>query len=81
VVYCKKTSTDESFLLPKNFVRWDRYKCLEQRKEICHHNKFEILSEVIGNGELSVDYIIEKITNTTNSIAKNLSIISAIEIR
>ena len=40
-----------------------------------------ILSEELGNGELSVDYIIEKITNTTNSIAKNLSIISAIEIR
>ena len=41
MVYCKKFITDESFLLPKKkFVRWDRYKCLEQKKEICHHNKF-----------------------------------------
>jgi len=28
VVYCKKITTDDTFLLPKKFVRWDRYKCL-----------------------------------------------------
>ena len=69
------------FLLPKKFVRWDRYKCLEQKKEICHHNKFEILSEEIGNEELLIDCVIEKFINTTNSIAKDLSITSSIEIR
>ena len=69
------------FLLPKKFVRWDRYKCLEQKKEIYHHNKFEILSEEIGNEELSMDCVIEKIINTTNSIAKDLSITSSTEIR
>ena len=54
-------TTDESFLLQKKFVRWDRYKCLEQKKEICHHNKFEILSEEIRNEELSADSINEKV--------------------
>jgi len=52
----------------KKFVRWDRYKCLEQKKEICHHNKFEILSEEIGNEKLSINCVIEKFINTTNSI-------------
>ena len=80
MVYCKKITTDESFLLPKKFVRWDRYKCLEQKKEICHHNKFEIFSEEIGNVELSIDCVIEKLINT-NSIAKDLSITSSTEIR
>jgi len=42
----------------KKFVRWDRYKYLELNKEICHHNKFEILSEEIGNEILSIDYVI-----------------------
>jgi len=32
IVYYKKTTTDELFLLPKNFVRWDRYICLEYKK-------------------------------------------------
>jgi len=81
MVYCKKIATDESFLLPKKFVRWDRYKCLEQKKEICHHNKFEILREEIENEELSIDCVIEKFINTTNSIAKDLSITSSTEIR
>ena len=48
-------------MLPKKFVRWDSYKCLEQKKEICHHNKFEILSEEIGNEELSIGCVIEKV--------------------
>jgi len=69
------------FCYQKKFVRWDRNKCLEQKKEICHHNKFEILSEEIGNEELSIDCVIEKFINTTNSIAKDLSITSSSEIR
>ena len=81
VVYCKKTTTDKSFLLPKKFVKWDRYKCLLLQKEICQYNKFEILCEELGNEELSVDCVIEKFINITNSIAKDLSIISSIEIR
>ena len=81
VVYCKKTTIDESFLLPKKFVRWDRYKCLDLRNEICDHNKFEILSKELGNKELSIDCVIEKFINTTNSIVKDLSIISSKEIR
>jgi len=81
MVYCKKITTDESFLLSKKFVSWDRYKCLEQKKEICYHNKFEILSEEIGNEELSIDCVIEKFINITNSIAKDLSITSSTEIR
>jgi len=61
---------------------WDRYKCLELMKEICHHNTLEILSEEIENEELSIDCVIEKFINTTNSIAKDLSIItSSTEIR
>jgi hypothetical protein len=55
--------------------------CLELKKEICHHNKFEILSEEIGNEELSANGIVEKFIDITNSITKNLSIISSIEIR
>jgi len=100
IVYCKKITTDESFLLPKKkkknirkreifFLKkkkkknlWDRYKCLELMKEICHHNTLEILSEEIENEELSIDCVIEKFINTTNSIAKDLSIItSSTEIR
>ena len=81
MVYCKKITTDESFLLPKKFVRWDRCKCLELKKEICHHNIFEIFSEEIGNVELSIDCVIEKFINTTNSIAKDLSITSSTEIK
>jgi len=81
IVYCKKTTTDESFLLPKKIIRWDRYKSLELKKEICDHNKFEILSEELGNEELSVDSIVEKALTTTNSIAKDLSIISLAKIR
>jgi len=76
-----KTTTDESFLFQKKFVMWERYKCLELKKEICNHNKFEILSEQLGNGELSADSIVEKFFNTTNSIAKDLSITSSTEIR
>jgi len=57
----------------KKIVWWDRYKCLElKRKKICDHNKFKILSEELGNRELSVDCIVEKFINTTNSIAKDL---------
>jgi len=68
----RKTTIDESFLLSKNFVRWDRYKCLELKNEICHHpNKLEILSEELRNEEHSEDTIIEKFINTTNSIAKD----------
>jgi len=81
VVYCKKTTTDKSISLPKKFVRWDRYKCLERKKEISDHNKFEFLSEELGNREHSKDCIVEKVINTTNSIAKDLSIISSTEIR
>ena len=81
MVYCKKITTDESFLLAKKFVRWDRYKCLEQKKEVCHYNKFEILNEEKGNEELSIDCVIEKFINATNSIAKDLSITSSTEIR
>jgi len=36
---------------------------------MCHHNKFEILNEKLGNEELSIDYVIEKFINTTNSIS------------
>ena len=57
------------------------YKCLELKKEICDHNKFEILSEELENEELSVGCIIEKFINATNSIAKDLPIISSTEIR
>ena len=84
IVYCKKITTDESFLLQKKKKKnlWDRYKCLELMKEICHHNTLEILSEEIENEELSIDCVIEKFINTTNSIAKDLSIItSSTEIR
>ena len=83
-VYCKKTTTDESFLLSnkkKKFVRWDRYKCLELKKEIWDHNKFEILSEELGNKVLSADSIVEKFINITNSGARNLSITSSTEVR
>ena len=38
----------------KKIVRWDRYKCLELKKEICDHNKFNILIEKLGNGELNL---------------------------
>ena len=83
VVCCKKTTTSESFLLPKKkfFFRWDRYKYLELKNEICHYNKFEVLSKELGNEELSKDCVIEKFINTNNSIAKDLSIISSAEIR
>jgi len=54
---------------------------LNKRKKICYHNKFEILCEEIGNEELSINCVIEKFINTTNSIAKDLSIISSTEIR
>ena len=40
-----------------------------------------VLSEEFGNEELSIDCIIEKFINTTNSIAKDLSITSSTEIR
>jgi len=44
--------------------------------------KFEILSEELGNEELSIDYVIEKkFINTTNSMAKNLLMTSSTEIR
>jgi hypothetical protein len=49
---------------------------LNLRKEICDNNKFEILSKESGTEELSVDCIVEKFINTTNFIAKDLSIIS-----
>jgi hypothetical protein len=46
----------------KKFIRWDRYKCLEFKNEIYdhNHNKFEVLSEELGNEELSADSIVEK---------------------
>ena len=43
---------------------------LNKRKKYVNHNKFEILSEEVGNEEFSIDCIIEKFINTTNSIAK-----------
>ena len=33
VVYCKKITTDESFLLPKKFVRWIGINILNKRKK------------------------------------------------
>jgi len=54
---------------------------LNLKKKICHHNKFKILSEEIGNEELSIDCVIEKFINTTNSITKDLLITSSTEIR
>jgi hypothetical protein len=57
-----------------HFVRWNRYKYLELKKEICDHNKINILNEEFGNGELSSDCIVEKFINTTNFITKDLSI-------
>ena len=62
-------------MLPKIFVRYDKYKCLEVKNKICDHNKFDIFCEELGNEELSVSCIVEKFINTTNSIAKDLSII------
>ena len=53
----------------KKIFKWDRYKCFELKKEMCHRNKFEILNEKLGNEELSIDYVIEKFINTTNSIS------------
>jgi len=47
IVYCKKTTTDESFFFfffffyQKKFIRWDKYKCLELKKEIFDRNKFD----------------------------------------
>ena len=56
----------------KKFVsRWDWYKCLELKKEICDHHKFDILREELGNGELSADSIVEKFINSSNSITKD----------
>jgi hypothetical protein len=68
-------------LLLKKFVRWDRYKCLKLKKEICDQNKFEIFSEELGNGELYTDSIVELLINTSNSIIMDLSITSSTEIR
>ena len=61
-------------MLPKIFVRYDKYKCLEVKNKICDHNKFDILNEELGNGEFSVDSIVENFINTTNSVTKHLSI-------
>jgi len=64
------------------FVRWDRYKCLELKKEIFDHNKFEIQSKEFRkcrNFQLIVK--LKKFINSTNSIAKDLSIISSTETR
>jgi hypothetical protein len=44
---------------------------LNKRKNICHHNKFEILSEEIGNEELSIDCDIEKFINWEDQGNKN----------
>jgi hypothetical protein len=69
-------------LLPKKkIVRWDKYKCLKLKKEICDHNNFDNLSEKFGNDELSTNSIVEKFINTNISIAKNLLITSSTEIR
>ena len=83
IVYCKKSTTDESFLLPKKKKLFNRIgiKCLELKKEIRDHNKFEILSEELGNEELSEESIVEKFISTTNSITKDLSITSSTKIR
>jgi len=69
VVYCMKITTDKLFLLPKkkkNFLLSGiGINVLNlKKKEICDHNKFEILSEELGNEELSADYIVEKISLT-----------------
>jgi len=48
----------------------------KKKKKICDHNKFDILSEELGNEELLVDCRVEKFINTTNSRAKDLSITS-----
>jgi len=44
-------------LLTKKFIKKNRFKCLELKKEICDPNKFDILSEELINGELSADNI------------------------
>ena len=69
VVYCMKITTDKLFFLPKkkkNFLLSGiGINVLNlKKKEICDHNKFEILSEELGNEELSADYIVEKISLT-----------------
>jgi hypothetical protein len=54
---------------------------LNKRKKYVITINLKILSEEIENEELSIDCVIEKFINTTNSIAKDLSITSSTEIR
>jgi hypothetical protein len=63
---------DESILFPKNFVKRDGYKFLEFKNEVCDYNKFNTLGDELRNEEISVNCIVEKFINTTDSIAKDL---------
>ena len=54
---------------------------MNKRKKYVITINLKILSEEIGNEELSIDCVIEKFINTTNSIAKDLLITSSTEIR
>jgi len=85
--YCKKITTDESFLLlkkkkkKKKLLRKDKYKWLELKKEICDHNKFDILCEELGNGELSSRLCIWKVhQHYLIPLLRFLSITSSTEI-
>jgi len=56
---------DGIFFKKKKFVKCDRYKCFELKKKVIYdHNKFDILSEELGNKELSADSIVEKFIYT-----------------
>jgi len=69
------------FVTKNNLLVGIGVNALNLRNIFFDHNKFDILSDELGNGELSEDSIVGKFINTTNSIAKDLSITSSVEIR
>ena len=82
LVYCKDTTLNDSFSLPKNYVRWDRIKCNNAKESICDNNLFSILNnEILNDSNLTTDQMVEKFISTANTIAEELNITSPAKIR
>ena len=77
IIYSKPSSND-SFVTPKKFVRWNRIKCKDSRSIIFNNNMFSVLEDNFLNGEdQSSDTLVNNFISSANELAESLNITSS----
>lgn len=79
LIYSNDLFLNDSFSLPKKYVRWDRNQCKIVQDSISNNNKFSILNnEIFHNTNLTTDEIVEKFLSISKDIANEYNIINTI---